>query len=164
MSNLPGWFTQWPSMWIDAGACHCPAWQILQFEIPPQLNSRDMNDRIPSGGATPGQARANALVKNPLPWSLPCQNFLSSDKNSNAIIWLLIKYAIRRFEWIINVWMIERKQRSQHSKVINLLHSLVSLHNMMKPSIWAAQTIAVIACTIPATCVQSERSFSCLKL
>ena len=32
-----------------------------------------------SGGATPGQARANALVKKPLPWSLPCQNSLSSS-------------------------------------------------------------------------------------
>src|SRR5688572_32958691 len=27
-----------------------------------------------SGGATPGQARANALVKKLLPWSLPCHN------------------------------------------------------------------------------------------
>jgi len=26
-----------------------------------------------SGGTTPGHARANALVKKPLPWSLPCQ-------------------------------------------------------------------------------------------
>jgi hypothetical protein len=28
-----------------------------------------------SGGATPGHTRANALVKKPLPWSMPCLKF-----------------------------------------------------------------------------------------
>src|SRR5688572_29943491 len=34
---------------------------------------------LSSGGTTPGQARANALVKKPLPWSLPCQKFCPAE-------------------------------------------------------------------------------------
>jgi len=32
-------------------------------------------ERMRSGSDTPGRARANALVKKPLPWSLPCLKF-----------------------------------------------------------------------------------------
>jgi len=41
---------------------------------------------IGSGGATPGRARANALAKKPLPWSLPWQNFCPAQNLFGAYI------------------------------------------------------------------------------